>query len=83
MRLLFGEHRRYLPLGPAVDALVGPALFPVIQVCLRLFQTLELLALQRCLLRMGDARLHFPFAIRIPHFARNCRYTVVRQNVAV
>src|SRR5277367_44406 len=55
--LLFGEHRCYLPLGPAVDALVGPALFPVVQIRLRLFQALELLALQRRHLRMVDATL--------------------------
>jgi len=34
----------------------------VIQVCLRLFQALELLALQRRLLCMGYARFHFSFA---------------------
>jgi hypothetical protein len=47
VRLLFGEHRRDLSLGPAVDARVGPALFPVVQIRLRFFQTFELLALQR------------------------------------
>ena len=52
---LFGEHRCHLPLGSTVDALVGPVFFPVVQVGLRLFQALELLALQRCLLRMGYA----------------------------
>ncbi len=36
--LLFGEHRRHLPLGAAVDALIGPVLFPVIQVRLRFFK---------------------------------------------
>src|ERR1039458_8774761 len=53
--LLFGEHRRHLTLGAAVDALVSPVLFPVVQVRLPLFQTLELLALQGRLLRMADA----------------------------
>ena len=53
--LFFGEHGRHLPLGAAMDALVGPALFPVVQICLRFFQALELLALQRRLLRMGYA----------------------------
>src|SRR5580700_6448756 len=51
--LLFREHRRHLPLGAAMDALVGPVLLPVIEVRLRLFQALELLALQWRLLRMG------------------------------
>src|ERR1700691_4322809 len=68
--LLFGEHRRYLPLGPAVDARVGPAFFPVVQIRLRLFQALELLALQRRHLRIVDAALNFSFSIRIAHFAR-------------
>jgi hypothetical protein len=40
MGLLFGEHRRHLPLGAAMDALVGPVLFPVIQVRLRLLISL-------------------------------------------
>src|SRR5258708_9977111 len=44
-RLLFSEHRRHLPLGAAVDALIGPVLFPLVQVRLCLFNALELLAL--------------------------------------
>src|SRR3984885_9186928 len=59
---LFGEHGRHLPLGAAVDALIGPVLFPVIQIRLRFFKALELLALQRSLLRMAYARFHFSFA---------------------
>ena len=43
--LFFGEHRCHLSLSPAVDARVGPALFPVVQIRLRLFQALELLTL--------------------------------------
>jgi hypothetical protein len=50
---------------------------------LRLFKALELLALQWRLLRMGYARFHFSFPIRIAHFARQCRHAVVRQNVAI
>jgi hypothetical protein len=38
---LFGEDRRCLPLGPDVDAFIGPALFPVIQIRQRSFQALE------------------------------------------
>jgi hypothetical protein len=66
-----------------VDALVGPTLFPVVQIRLRLFQALELLALQRRFLRMGYATFDFSFSIRIPHLARQCRYTVMRQNIAI
>jgi hypothetical protein len=39
--LLLGEHGRNLALGSAVDASVGPALFPAVQIGLRFFQTLE------------------------------------------
>ena len=66
-----------------MDARIGPVLFPVIEICLRLFQTLETLALQWRLLRMSDAGFDFTFSIRIPHLARQSSYSVVRQNVAV
>jgi hypothetical protein len=55
----------------------------VIEVSLRLFQALELLALQWRLLCMGHTRFHFSFSIWIAHFARQRRHAVVRQNVAV
>src|SRR5688500_16580754 len=45
--LLFGKHRGNLSFGGAVDACVGPALFPVIEISLRLFEALESHALQR------------------------------------
>jgi hypothetical protein len=82
-RLLFSEHRRHLPLGAAVDALIGPVLFPVIKVRLRLFKALELLALQWRLLRMTNAAFDLAFPIRIAHSARQCRHTVVGQHVAI
>ena len=66
-----------------MDARVGPTLFPVVQIRLRLFQALELLALQRRHLRMVDATLDFPFSIRIPHFTRQRRHTVMGKNVAI
>jgi hypothetical protein len=68
--LLFGEHRRYLPLGPAVDARVGPALFPVVEIGLCFFQALELLASQRGFLGVGYTRFDFSFSIWIAHLAR-------------
>jgi hypothetical protein len=49
-RFFLGEHRRYLALGGAVNARVGPTLFPVVQMSLCLFQTFEPQALQRRLL---------------------------------
>ena len=60
--MLFREHGCDLPLGGAVNARVGPALFPTIQIGLRFFQALEALAFERRLLRMADARLDFAFA---------------------
>ena len=54
-RPLFGEHGRDLPLGGAVNARVGPALFPVIQVGLRFLEALEAQAFQRRFLGMADA----------------------------
>src|SRR5271170_4187601 len=39
-RFLFGEHSSDLSLGCAVNAGVGPALLPAIQIRLRLFQAL-------------------------------------------
>ena len=80
---LFGEHRCHLPLGAAVDALVSPVLFPVVKVGLRLFQALELLALQRRLLRMANAGFNLALAIRIAHLAGKRRHSVVRQNIAI
>ncbi len=68
--LLFGEHGRDLPLGGAVDARVGPPLFPVVQVGLRFLQTFEAHAFQRRLLGVADAALDLPLPIRIPDTAR-------------
>ena len=45
-RFLFREHGGDLPFGGAVNAGVGPALFPAIQVGLGFFQTLEAQTLQ-------------------------------------
>ena len=43
-RFLFCEHRRNLPFGSAMNARVGPALFPAIQVGLRFFEGFEALS---------------------------------------
>ena len=80
---LFGKHGGHLPLGGAVDARVGPALFPVIEVGLGFFQTLEAQAFQRCFLRMTDAGFDFAFAIRISNAARHGDGAVVREHVAI
>ena len=72
-RSFFGEHRRDLPLGGAVNARVGPALFPAIQIGLRFFRGFEAQALERRLLRVADARFHLALSIRIVHAARQAR----------
>ena len=64
-RLLFGEHGRDLPFGGAVDARVGPALFPVVQVGLGFLEALEAQSFQRRLLGVADAGLDFALSIRI------------------
>src|SRR4051812_33453540 len=51
-RALLGKHHRDLALRRAVDARVGPARLPLIEIRLRRVETLEALALQRRLLRM-------------------------------
>ena len=58
-RIFFGEHRRDLALSGAVNARVGPALFPVIEIRLRFFQALEPLSFQRRFLRVADAGFDF------------------------
>src|SRR3979411_1949357 len=64
-RPLFGEHGRDLPLGGAVDARIGPTLFPVVEVGLRFRQAFEAHPFERRSLRMADTRLDLPFSIRM------------------
>src|ERR1039458_1242750 len=80
--LLFGKHSGDLPFGGAVDARVGPALFPVIEVGLGFFQTLEAQAFQWRSLRMTDARFDFAFAVGILNAAGHGQRAVVREDVA-
>jgi hypothetical protein len=82
-RFLFGEHGGDLPLGRAVNARVGPALLPVIQIRLRLFQALEALTLQRRFLRVADAGFDLPFPVRISHAARQSDRAVMLQHIAI
>jgi hypothetical protein len=58
---LFGEYGRQLPVGAAIDACVGPVLFPVIEIRLHFFQALEVLAFKWGLLCMSDTDSTFPF----------------------
>jgi len=54
-RLLFGKHGGHLALGGAVNARVGPVVFPAVEVGLSVFEALEAQALQRRVLGMSDA----------------------------
>src|SRR4030095_15845620 len=80
---LLGEHGGDLTLGGAMDARVGPARFPMIQVGLCLLRAFETHALQRCLLRMAHAALDLPLAIGIRHAATHRDHAVVPQHVRV
>jgi hypothetical protein len=82
-RLFFPEHGRDLPFRGPVDARVGPALFPLIEVALRLLERFEAQALQRCFLRMADAAFHLALAVGIAHPARQCDCAVMLQHVLV
>jgi len=83
MRSLFGKHRGDLPLGGAVDARVGPAGIPVIEVGLGVLEALEAQALERRALGVPDPRLDFPLPIRIADPTRQRGDAVVREHVAV
>jgi hypothetical protein len=82
-RLLFGNHRRDLPLRRAVDPRIGPARLPPIQVCLRRLETLEAESSQRCLLCVPDARFDFAFSIGITDATGQRDDAVVREHVAI
>ena len=81
-RAFFGEHGRDLALGGAVNAGVGPAGVPAVEVGLRLLERLEAQALEGGL-RMADRRLDFPLAIRISDAAGQRDRAVVGEHVAV
>jgi hypothetical protein len=82
-RLLFGEHRRNLPFGGAVNAGVGPAFFPVIQIGLGLVESFETQSFQGRLLRMADTAFHFAFPVRMADAARQRRCAVMPEHIAV
>ena len=69
-RAFFGEHSRDLALGRAVNASVGPTLFPSIEIRLRLFQTFEAHTFEWRFLGVSYAGFNFTLAVRIAHAAR-------------
>ena len=80
-RFFLGEHRRNLPFGRAVDARVGPAQFPVIEIGLSFLQAFKALSFERCFLRVADTGFHFPFAIGILDPARHGHHAIVREHI--
>ena len=80
---LFGEHGSHLTFGAAVDALIGPALFPTIKMGLRFGEALEALPFQWRLLGIPDTRFHFALSIRILNPARHGDSAVVSQHVTI
>ena len=82
-RSLFGEHGGDLAFGGAVNARIGPALFPAVEIGLRFLQTLEAQTLQRRFLRVANAGFDFAFAIRILNATGHGDGAVVSEYVAV
>ena len=66
-----------------MDAGIGPALFPVIEIGLGLLQALEALPLERSFLGVSDAGFNFAFSIRVSDPAWHSHHAVVRQHIAV
>ena len=83
MRFFFGEHSHDLSFGRAMNACVGPTLFPMIQIGLRFFQALEAHAFQRRFLGVPDTRFNFSFSIGILDPARQCHHTVMSEHVPI
>ena len=81
-RPLLGEHGGHLALGRAVDAGIGPAGVPAVEVGLRRRERLEAQALERAL-GMADGRLDLPLAIRVGDATGQRDRAVVREHIAV
>jgi hypothetical protein len=81
-RLLLGKHHRDLALDRPVDAGVGPALFPSIEVGLCFVDRFEAQPLERSPLRVTHSRFDLALTIRIPDPTWQSDRAVVRQDVA-
>ena len=82
-RLLLGKHGRHLALGGAVNARVGPVLFPAVEIGLGFCEAFETQAFQRSVLGVADAALDLAFSIWISHPAGQGHRAVMGQQVAV
>jgi hypothetical protein len=81
--LLFSKHGRNLPFGGAVDACVGPMLFPPVEIRLGFRETLEAHSFERCPFRVPHTRLDFSLAVGMHHAAGHRRRAIVAEHVAV
>src|SRR5260370_34636532 len=82
-RFLFGKHGGDLPFGGAMNASIGAAGFPTVQIGLRFFQALEAFSLEWCVLGVADAALKFSFSIWNFDPAPESDTAIVRQHVSV
>src|SRR5712691_2586919 len=80
---LLGKHGGHLSFSSAVDARIGPARLPMVQVSLRLLETLKPLSFERCFLGMTDAGFNLTFAIWISHSAGHGYHAVVGQQITI
>src|ERR1017187_3461845 len=79
----FGEHSRDLSFSRAMDARIGPARFPLIQVILRCLETFEAETFQRCLLRVPDSALDLSLPVRMPNPAWQGYRAVMPEHIAI
>ena len=82
-RAFLGEHGGDLPLGRAVNARIGPALLPAVQIRLAVVEALEAESAQRRLLGVADGGFDLALAIGVADATRQGDDPVVGQHVAV
>ena len=80
---VLGEHGGDLALGRTVDARIGPAPLPAVQIRLGIVEPLEAEAAQRRLLRVADGCFDLALAVGVADAARQGHGPVVGQHVAV
>src|SRR5258708_34017086 len=83
VRSLFGKHGGHLPFSSAVDARVGPASFPMIEVGLCFLQTLKPLSLERRFLSMADAGFALTFSIWVSHSTGHGPHAIVGHPITI
>src|SRR6516225_1291781 len=66
-----------------MNACVGPAFFPAIQIRLPFFQALEAHAFERRFFRVANPRFYFPFSIWIADPARQSHYVIMGENIPI